>query len=202
MARTYKSKSIVSGLSVKDILNLDNDTFNKLGISDMRKVVGRLVSAGNKRLRTFEKAGDISPAVRQVMRSGGNFSTKGKDLNALRSEYVRAKNFLQARTGTRKGWTNVRKDTIKALKKQGVEVTEEQFDDLWKAYEKLKELDPEVANKKMRYTVLKEISNAMNDKSVTADEIATELHDKLDLIYEERAEIENETGGISDFFEL
>ena len=58
MARTYKQPSIVSGMTIQDILNMDNKTFNSLNTSDMRKVVGRLVSAGNKRLRSFERAGE------------------------------------------------------------------------------------------------------------------------------------------------
>lgn len=202
MARTYKQPSIVSGMSIQDILNMDADTFNKLDVSDMRKVVGRLVSAGNKRLRSFERAGESSPAVRHVAKSGGVFSTRGKGLNALRSEYTRAKNFLQSRTGTRSGWKKVKKDTTKALKKQGVDVSPEQFDDLWKAYEDLKELDPEVATKKLKYTVLTDVSNMLDDKATSPEEIAVELHSKLDLIYEQRAELENDVGGVSGFFEL
>lgn len=202
MARVYKQPSIVSGMSVNDILNMDIDTFNKLGLSDMRKVVGRLVSAGNKRLRSFERAGESSPATRHVAKSGGAFSTKGKDLNALRAEYTRARNFLTSRTGTRVGWKKVKKDTTQALKKQGVDVSPEQFDDLWTAYEDLKELDPEVATKKLKYAVLTDVSNMLEDKSASPDEIATELHSKLDLIYEQRAEIENGSDGVSGFFEL
>lgn len=202
MTRTYKQPSIVSGMSVQDILNMDIDTFNKLGASDMRKVVGRLVSAGNKRLRSFERAGESSPATRHVVKSGGAFSTRGKDLNALRAEYTRAKNFLQSKTGTRVGWKKVKKETVKELQKQGVDVSPEQFNDLWSAYENLKELDPEVSTKKLKYSVLTDISNMIEDRRTTPEEIATELHNKLDLIYEQRAELENDGNGVSGFFEL
>ena len=150
MARKYKQQSIVSGMSVQDILNMDINTFNKLNASDLRKVVGRLVSAGNKRLRSFERANERSPATRHVAKSGGKFSTKGKDLNALRSEYTRAKNFMQAKTGTRKGWKQVKRETIAGLKKHGVEIAESKFDDIWTAYEDLKELSPEVANRGLK----------------------------------------------------
>ena len=46
MPREYKQQSVVSGMSVQDILNIDNSIFNSLTESDLRKVVGRLVSAG------------------------------------------------------------------------------------------------------------------------------------------------------------
>lgn len=202
MARTYKKPSIVSGMTVQDILNMDNDTFNKLSTSDMRKVVGRLVSAGNKRLRSFERAGESSPATRYAAKSGGSFSTKGKDLNALRSEYTRAKNFLQSKTGTRKGWKQVKKETISGLKKHGVQMNEKQFDKVWKAYEDLKEISPEVANRGLKYSVLKDVADMVTDDNKSADEIATAIHENLSQIYEEQAGLENGVDGVSGFFEI
>lgn len=202
MARTYKQPSFVSGMSVQDILNMDIQTFNKLNASDLRKVVGRLVSAGNKRLRSFERAGESSPATRHVVKSGGAFSTKGKDLNALRAEYTRAKNFMQAKTGTRKGWKQVKKETIQGLRKQGVEMTESQFEDVWKAYEDLKELSPEVANRGLKYSVLKDVADMVTDTDKSADEIATAIHENLSEIYEEQAGLNNGIDGVSGFFEI
>lgn len=202
MARTYKQPSIVSGKSVQDILNMDINTFNKLNMSDLRKVVGRLVSAGNKRLRSFERAGESSPATRHIAKSGGAFSTKGKDLNALRAEYSRAKNFLQSKTGTRKGWKQMKKETIQGLKKRGVEVTESQFNDFWKAYEDLKEMSPEVANRGLKYSVLKDVADMVTDTDKSADEIATALHENLSQIYEEQAGLNNGVDGVSGFFEI
>lgn len=202
MARKYKQPSLVSGMSVQDILNMDIDTFNKLNTSDLRKVVGRLVSAGNKRLRSFERAGERSPATLHVAKSGGAFSTKGKDLNALRSEYTRAKNFMQAKTGTRKGWKQVKMETIASLKKHGVEMTESQFDDVWTAYEDLKELSPEVANRGLKYSVLKDVADMMTDTNKSADEIAMALNENLSRIYEEQAGLNNGVDGVSGFFEI
>lgn len=202
MARTYKQPSIVSGMQIQDILNMDNKTFNSLNTSDMRKVVGRLVSAGNKRLRSFERAGESSPATRHVAKSGGAFSTKGKDLNALRAEYTRAKNFLQAKTGTRKGWKQVKKETIAGMRKQGVEMTEQQFNDVWKAYEDLKELSPEVANRGLKYSVLKDVADMVTETNKSADEIVTAVYENLSSIYEEQAGLEYGVDGVSGFFEI
>ena len=202
MARTYKQPSIVSGMTIQDILNMDNKTFNSINTSDMRKVVGRLVSAGNKRLRSFERAGESSPATRHVEKSGGLFSTKGKDLNALRAEYTRTKNFLQAKTGTRKGWKQVKMEITAGLRKQGVEMTEKQFNDVWKAYEDLKELSPEVANRGLKYSVLKDVADMVADNNKSADEIATALHENLSSIYEDQAGLEHGVDGVSGFFEI
>lgn len=197
-----RNRAIVQGKSIEDILNMDIDTFNKLGLSDMKQVVGRLVSAGNKRLRSFEKRDETSPATRYIRRSGGAFTTKGKDLNALRAEYIRAKGFLQSQTGTIKGWKTTRKETIASLHDQGIDITVEQFDRFWRAYQDLKELDPNVATKSLKYTMLEEISNRVENTSKTPDEIATELHEQISKIYEQRAELKNEEGGVSRFFDV
>lgn len=201
MIRVYKQPSLVSGLSVKDILNMDINKFNSLNEKDMRKVVGRLVSAGNKRLRSFERAGESSPATRHIMRSGGVFSTKGKNLQQLRSEYMRAKNFIEAETGTRKGWANVKKKTIETLKTKGIEMSNEQWDDVWKAYEDLKETDKEVSNKALKYTTLQDVVDLVKQGNMAPDEIALALHDKLSEIYENNEVLDNEFNGVSGFFD-
>lgn len=202
MARTYKQPSLVSGLSIQDILSMDINKFNSLKTPDLRKVVGRLVSAGNKRLRSFERAGESSPATRYVEKSGGAFSTKGKDLNALRSEFARAKNFLEAKTGTRKGWKQAKKETIQGLKKHGIEMSESQFEDVWKSYEALKELSPEVANRGLKYSILKDVANMVTDADKSAEEIALALHNNLTQIYEQKAGLSDDVSGVSGFFEI
>lgn len=200
MARNYKQPSIVSGLSVEDILNMDFDKFNELGAKEMKLVVGRLVSAANKRIRRLESAGIESPAYRQVMRSGGYISTQGKDLNALRSEFARARNFLESKTSSRTGYKKIRKETIANLKKEGVEIDPAQFDEVFNLYERLKEIDPSISNRTLKYAVLSEIASMPDTLSI--EEKTDLMRQKLVQLYEERAELENGSGGVSDFFEF
>ena len=209
MPRKYKQQSVVSGMSVQDVLNIDNNLFNSLTESDLRKVVGRLVSAGNKRLRTFERNDTKSPAVGQVMRSGGAFSTKGKDLAGLRAEYSRAKSFLQAKTGTVKQWNKVKQETIDSLKKRGVELSKDQFDTVFKIYDRLSELDPTIEDKKYKYKIIDEISNELadaleneedGDQDTLINDVVSGMMDRITEIYEE--EQEDEDGGVSEFFDL
>ena len=197
--RTYKQPSVVSGLSVQDILNVDLETFNKWTESDLRKVVGRLVSAGNKRLRTFERSEESSPAYRHVMKSGGHFSVAGKSIDQLRAEYKRARDFMTAQTGTKKGWLEVKKDTIASLEKQGVHLTVKQFDKMWETYEKLKELDESVSLKSIKYTILQDISDQITDPEMDPDQLAVELSKTLDKRYQDikRQEAIAHGGGVS-----
>lgn len=200
MARTYKQPSLVSGMTVNDILNMDEKAFNKLNLSDMRKVVGRLVSAGNKRIRSFEKSGASSPAYRQVIRSGGAFSTQGKNLNQLRAEYMRAKSFLTAKSGSKREWEKIKHKEINTLKKMGIDIDEQSFDKFWKSYEKLKETSPEISEKKFKYEILKEIGRRTR-KGQRSGRIVDAIQKNLTQIYERVQETEEIASGVSSFFE-
>lgn len=201
MARNYKNPSIVSGLTLNDIINMDITTFNNLSLSDLRKVTGRLVSAGNKRLRNFRKNKESSPATRYIERSGGDFSTKGKDIGGLRAEYTRIRNFLTSDTSTLKGWRKVRKETRRGLEKAGITVSKENWDKMWKAYEELKEKSPEVANRALKYAVLKDIADMADNDDLTEEQIVQDLEKKISKIYEDYMEM-NKDVDISDFFEI
>ena len=182
---------------------MDINVFSSLNLSDMRKVVGRLVSAGNKRIRTFEKAGEDSPALRYINKSGGKFSTKGKNLNELRREYARAKGFFESKTSNLKDWKKVKNETVKSLEKEGIGlITISDFDKFWRSYEKLKEMSPDVASKSIKYNALKEISTLIDTKpEMSIDDIATKLTKQMDKLYEE-SEGKINIKSPSDFFEL
>ena len=119
-----KNKTIdVTGLSIDDIMDIDIDTFNKLGERDLRAITSRLVSASNKRIRAMEKRGINSPAVRSLG-SDGTFSTKlpsgvstSQRVNKLRSEFARARNFLQMKTSTIKGFRSYEKQVKEEFQK-------------------------------------------------------------------------------------
>lgn len=181
--KEYKQPSIVSGKSVKDILSMDVSEFNKLGLKDMQKITGRLVSAGNKRLRRAEEKGITSPAFSYVENNGGAFSTKGKTLNQLRAEFVRAKNFLEAETSTIKGAEKFINQSIEALHKEGVDINKSDFQEVMRLYESLKRSDPKVAERGLKYAVLRELSEKVESK-LDAEEILTTMQNNLDSVYE------------------
>ena len=198
--RQYKQPSIVSGMSIKDILNMDLTEFNRLGLSDLRKVVGRLVSAVNKRLRRFTKAGISTPATRALDKTGGALSTKGKDVNQLRQEYARGREFLNMETSTRAGFNKVQKRTVETLQERGVDVTPEELSDLFEVWNDLKEIDPTVEMNNVKYTLMRDIANMpddidVNQKIIKAKERYTE-------IYEQQQGREVELYGVSGFFEV
>lgn len=201
---TYKQPSIVSGMSVSDILNMSEKRFNKLTERELKLVVGRLVSAVNKRVRRFEKAGITTPATRALEKSGGKLSVKGKSLNELRSEYARARNFLNMETSTRKGYEQVQKRISETLKERGYDITPNELDDMFEVYNDLLEIDPSLSLSKDRYLLMQEIANMPDDLDVSekvlkAKERYTELYEQEQMELNGK---EVDLYGVSGFFEI
>ncbi len=203
MKLTYKNPSIVSGMTVKDILNMDENIWNRLTAGELRQVTGRLVSAGNKRIRNLERQENSSPALRAVNRSGGKFSTRGKNFSQLKSEFARAKNFLQQKTSTVKGWKKVKQETRNKLGIEGINFTDNQWDNFWKTYNKLKELNPDVELDSIKYNVFKTISTRIIDKNETPESIAIAMNKEVNNLYEWNKELEQQriSGGVSEYFD-
>jgi hypothetical protein len=90
-------------MKVKEILQLSDVQINKMSRRELAQVTSILSSAANKRIARIEKAGVTSPAVANVKRHDGKFSVKGKNTNQLRSEFARARNFMQNATSSVRG---------------------------------------------------------------------------------------------------
>lgn len=201
---TYKQPSIVSGMSVSDILNMSEKRFNKLTERELKLVVGRLVSAVNKRVRRFEKAGITTPATRALEKSGGKLSVKGKSLNELRSEYARARNFLNMETSTRKGYEQVQKRISETLRERGYDISPNELDDMFEVYNDLLEIDPTLSLSKDRYLLMQEIANMpdeldVSEKVLKAKERYTELYEQEQMELNGK---EVDLYGVSGFFEI
>ena len=71
----------VTGMSIKDISNLGYENIKSLGEKDLARITSRLVSASNKRIRRFEKAGLTSPAIMKLG-TDFKFSVKFDDIKS------------------------------------------------------------------------------------------------------------------------
>ena len=210
----YRNPSVVSGLSVQDVLRMDPDDFENMAESDVRKLVGRLVSAGNKRLRTFEKRGETSPAYDRAMESGGKFSTKGKTLEELQEEFARARAFLKSESGSVRKWNK----TKKIWKEMGARIqhkNEKEIIDLtstkifWNIFEEMKKRIPGIITKRDKSNaigILKEYSSIVIDEGMDLEALYDDYYmDKIksdfQAIYEEQEALNNEFDAtVSDFF--
>lgn len=186
-------------MGIKDILSMGLNEFNKLKESQLRSLTNKLVSAANKRVRRFHAAGVKSPALSKVEQEG-IFSTRNKSFNELRQEFARTRRFLQSETGNLRGAKRVQNQVINNLNRSGVSITRDQYNAFFDAYEKLKQQNPEVAERRFKYMAMKEISDRINDDTDPAA-IAEALANDFNSIYEATEEQEQDEYAISEFFE-
>lgn len=138
MPKLPKATIDLTGVSINQIMNLDID-INKLSRGDLSRVVGRLVSASNKRIRNLAKTeiGKMSPAYQSRMERGGQFSTKGLSTDKLRNLFAETKGFLQLKTSSIKGWGDIRQEIEKSI---GISFdTEEDSKKFWETYRRFAE---------------------------------------------------------------
>lgn len=186
-------------MGIKDILSMGLNEFNKLKENQLRSLTNKLVSAANKRVRRFHAAGQKSPALSKVEQEG-KFSTRNKSFNELRQEFARTRRFLQSETGNIRGAKRVQNQVINNLNRSGVSITRDQYNIFFDAYEKLKQQNPEVAERRFKYMAMKEISARIIDDTDPAA-IAEALANDFNSIYEATEEEEQDAYAISEFFE-
>lgn len=172
----------------QSIIDMTPEQFNKLSKQELKGYTQILASVGNKRLKRAQEVGFESPSIDAVLKKG-KFSTKDKNLNQLRNEFMRVKRFLTSRTGTIQEFNKFRRETIAALKeKEGITITKEQFDEFWRAYEQLKKDKPEVANKGLKYNILTQIDEMQRQK-ISMGEIVEALKKDIDENYRKSQEM-------------
>ena len=136
----------VTGLSIKDIMNIDLDTFNRLGEKDLRAITSRLVSASNKRIRRMKESGLYSPAV-TGLGTDVYFSVKlpsnvdvTQRINKLRSEFARSRSFLTKTTSTIGGVRRYQKKQDEEIEKiAGKKLTKKEKESVYSVLHKAQE---------------------------------------------------------------
>ena len=167
----------------QDLVNISVDEFNRMNKNELKAATQILASAGNKRIKRMQEAGKVSSSAEYVLKKG-KFSTAGKTFQQLKNEFMRAKQFMESKTGSLAAMTKLEKKSISALSEAGVSgVTSENYGQFWRAYEELKRADPQVANAGMKYLVLQEIADKQRE-GLSFDEVVAEVRGNLDEIYE------------------
>lgn len=201
----------IKGKTIEQILEIPLNDLQKLTVPQLRTLVGRGVSAGNKRLRRFQAKYNKIPyagkgAERNADYESVKFSVMGKDRTQIMEEFKRIKSYLKAETSSVTGYEKVKRESRKALKEQyGIVISKKDFDDFWEIYEKLKELKPELKERAFKYVVLDNIKIAMKDKrkelkdmgaewdELTPEEIAISMAERVDELYKAYQTREQET---------
>lgn len=178
------AKINVTGMSIKDILNMPIQQINSMNRADLSAVASRLVSASNKRIRRLEASpnGKMSPSYLSYKKRGKPFSVKGKDVNQLRNEMKQMKKFLSQKTSSVSGWKKFKKQFEKRV---GGSMTPEQTDKFWKVYRRLEEEEGGVIQIIQDSDRIQKLLHQEIAQNGSVDEIFQNMMDNLDKMYDE-----------------
>lgn len=184
-------------MSIKKILNMNIEEFNKLTKDDLSVINKKLRVQSNRRIERFEKHDIYSPAYYSYIK--GDSKSNEQTIQGMRAEFRRNKNFLQSETSTLKGYKEYRSKIINSLSEEGIELSNRQYDNFFEVYDKLVELDKTIAERGFKYNIMKSIGSYIEDeKIIDIDNVVEEMYKKINDIYEKNQQIDD----ISDFFQL
>lgn len=103
--------------TLNQIMNMSQRDLMKMNEKELRKVISSERSVARKRMERLEKIEEYTPALSDLLRSGGIPTVKGMDKLALINEHKRYKKYLSAVTSTVTGAKKVRKQAVENLKK-------------------------------------------------------------------------------------
>lgn len=194
----------IKGLSIKDIQDMSWTELNKLSLPELKQVASRLNSAANKRLRRMEASGEskYSPAYSSIMKSGGDFSVKGKNTKTdIKNEIQRASGFLEAKTGkisgVRKHRQKLQDIEQRAAAKEaetGEEaidldlesMTEAQKKKLYRALDRLREKNAALVHNIGSDLIISQLRRTqLKDKRISRDKLVEALEEKYPELMED-----------------
>lgn len=203
------AQSYVTGKSINNILNIPIKELEQMSTSQLKKVVGRGVSAGNKRIRRFLDARGRLPLAGRPKGvetyEDMKFSAQGKDKTELLEEFKRLRNFYNSEMSSLTEFKKVQKKVINELKKQtGIEINNVDYDRFWDLYEELRKEYPEIGNENFHYLALNDIREKIGDDGQNFDfeKVLEELKNQFDEKYRERQRVVNGVNGTSGLFKI
>lgn len=191
------------GVSTEAIKQTDIETLNSWDRRTIARAVRRLADTANKRIKAFEQKGIESPAFLNVMKSGGKFSTRGKTVNQLRTEFIRARDFLKMKTSTQKGYERVKQDffdRVEATTAQKISLSDDELNKFWRIFDKTEsDIAPFVTGSQQGQKLVFDIF--IKNNNMSEEDLIKKIYQKFDVYYEEQEEL-NDYAGTSDFYSI
>lgn len=114
-----KKQEPLNNYTVEQILSMGDNELNKMDKRQMSHMLRTVSLAANKRITRLEKntakGGIAIDALNAVQDSGGRFYVGNKNRNQMLSELARAREFMNMKTSTVTGATEVRKNRERML---------------------------------------------------------------------------------------
>lgn len=140
-------KTYASGKTTRQLLELSPATIRKLSDKSLKSVIQKLGKTVATRRRKAEKEHLFSTELSRV----GQITTKGKTRQALYSEYIRARETLQAETTVKELRRITARFQAGIEKVSGQEISDDDLYDAMKAFTELLEENPDFQSRELRY---------------------------------------------------
>lgn len=180
-------------MTLEQVMNLTWDQINSMNVKDLKAVTKIVGDVANKRIKRLEKSDYIATnALNAVRDGGGGFSIKGKNINQLRGELNRARQFINAKTSTVSGAKKVYQAREKALygtpsktREQAIQRAK-QSSKVEEVYGKFLQLNPTSKNTLGSDTVRAAVAEIVEDNpDMSVDELLEMTSDRYMELYEE-----------------
>lgn len=188
-------------MKLSEIKKLKPDDVNKLTNRELRQVISKLATQGNRQLKKLEDAGisEFSSAYDYIMNeSGGKFGSTGKETRGeLLREFYRAKTFVYGglKTTTVRGTENYigKMSRVLGMSPEDFKnLNEKSMSNFWKSYRKFQEKYHIQKGKDSEQAVKEAINKYKKDKRKTSSLFDEELIKKIRHVQEEDMVIEDE----------
>lgn len=141
-------------MTLDEFMRISPEQLNRMTEKELRAAVRTAATAANKRIARLgaSEVGQTSLAYINAQRRG-SFTSKDKDLNALRAETRRIQRFVSSPTSSLRSYKaytrRVMHDAAEKISEQTGHETSPQLNkvnmaDFWKTFRKLKELRPDI----------------------------------------------------------
>ena len=180
-------------MTLEQVMNLTWDQINKMKLKELKAATKIVGDVANKRIKRLEKSDYIATnALNAVRDGGGGFSIKGKNMNQLRGELNRARQFINAKTSTVTGAKKVYKAREKALYGTPSQTREEaikraqQSSKVEEVYGKFLQLNPTSKNTIGSDKVRSAVAEIVDDNpDMSVDDLLEMMSDRYMELYEE-----------------
>lgn len=167
-------------LSIEQLLMVDTDAINEMDKQTLSSVLKQMSRYVQTRVRSFDKAGESSPALEHLRQEGGTImSDPSMSVFQMRREWARAVDFLSAKTSTLTGWRQHKRDSMRMIRERtGLNVTSKDYDKFWRLYQRMIETDPKYRSKDYKY----EAGEMISEQIVEAKKSGADFEHIFDVL--------------------
>ena len=176
--------------TLQELLSVDINKLTKSELQGYKKVARDELARTLKRWEGREYKSPAYYAFEKATGGTNKISFRGKQtLQQQKKELQKAITFLSDKTRTVAGWEEEKKSNLNKVnahfkERSGFDTVD--FDRLYSAYQKAREIDKNLESQEFRYAVWESMIDRLKDETVDIDQLAVEMAERIQDVYEEK----------------